>query len=448
MNKDKIPKIKPELGGGLRDYLPKDMIPRQKILDTIRGVFESFGFLPIDTPAIEKKVILTGGDPEFKKQLFEIKSPDGEGDLALRFDLTVPLARVVSAYPNEIKKPFKRYQVGKVFRGERSQAGRFKEFLQFDADIVGAPSVLADAEIVVLMNETLTRLGVKNFLIRINNRKILNGLAEFAGFKEEKTGEVLRAIDKLDRDGWSSVEKDLSIKLKSKDSIKAIKEFINLSISGEPLVRAGKIMKKSPTASMGVEELERISGYLKAYGIPEKNWKIDFSVARGLGYYTGPVFEAVLKDLPQIGSIFSGGRYDDLVARFGGQTIPATGASVGVDRLFAAIEKLGLVDSQTSIAKVIVLNFDENCVEYVAEITAKLRRAGIATNLYLGQEKSLKGQLAYAISEGYEYVVLAGSEEKSSAKVQVKNIKLRTQTTVSLKDIEKGIVINTKINLS
>ncbi len=440
MNKDKAQKIKPELGGGLRDYLPKDMIPRQKILDIIRGVFESFGFLPIDTPAIEKKVILTGGDPEFKKQIFEIKSPDGEGDLALRFDLTVPLARVVSAYPNEIKKPFKRYQVGKVFRGERSQAGRFKEFLQFDADIVGAPSVLADAEIVALMNETLTKLGIKNFLIKVNNRKILNGLAEYAVFKQEKTGDVLRALDKLDRDGWASVEKDLIRELKSKDSVKAIKEFVNLSTSEKPLVKARKILQKSPTASMGIEELEEISGYLKAFGVPEKNWKIDFSVARGLGYYTGPVFEAILKDLPQIGSIFSGGRYDDLVARFSGQAIPATGASVGVDRLFAAIEKLGLVDDQTSIAKIIVLNFDDNCTEYVTEITAKLRKAGIATNLYLGQEKNLKGQLAYAISEGYEYVVLAGSEEKSTGNVQLKNTKTRTQTSIALKDLEKSLL--------
>ena len=435
MNKEKIQKIKPELGGWLRDYLPKDMIPRQKILDTIRGVFESFGFLPIDTPAIEKKVILTGGDPEFKKQIFEIKSPDGEGDLALRFDLTVPLARVVSAYPNEIKKPFKRYQVGKVFRGERSQAGRFKEFLQFDADIVGAPSVLADAEIVALINETLTKLGIKNFLIRVNNRKILNGLAEYAGFKEEKIGEVLRAIDKIDRDGWASVEKDLSRELKSKDSVKAIKAFVDLSASANPLVKARKIMEKSSAASNGIEELERISDYLKAFGVPEKNWKIDFSVARGLGYYTGPVFEAILKDLPQIGSVFSGGRYDDLVSRFGGSSIPATGASIGVDRLFVAMEKLDLINNENSIAKVIVLNFDENCAEYVAEITAKLRRAGITTNLYLGQEKGLKGQLSYAISEGYEYVILAGDEEKSSSKVQLKNTKTRTQENLTLEQL-------------
>lgn len=440
MNKEKAQKIKPELGGGLRDYLPKDMIPRQKILDTIRGVFESFGFLPIDTPAIEKKVILTGGDAEFKKQIFEIKSPDGEGDLALRFDLTVPLARVVSAYPNEIKKPFKRYQVGKVFRGERSQAGRFKEFLQFDADIVGAPSVLADAEIVALINETLTKLGIKNFLIRVNNRKILNGLAEYAGFKEEKTGGVLRAIDKLDRDGWPLVEKILSSELKSKDSVKAIKEFVNLSTSKSPLTKAKKLLSKSPSAAQGIKELEEILVYLKAMRVPAKNLEINFSIARGLGYYTGPVFEAIFKDLPQIGSVFSGGRYDDLVARFGGSSIPATGASIGVDRLFAAMEKLGLVNNENSVAKVIVLNFDENCVEYVAEITSKLRNSGIATNLYLGQEKSLKGQLSYAISEGYEYVVLAGGEEKSSMKIQVKNTRTRTQTTVDLKDLEKNLL--------
>lgn len=434
--------IKPELGGGLRDYLPEDMIPRQVMFDTIRRVFENFGYLPLDTPSIERKVILTGGDPSFSKNIFEIRERDGDSDLALRFDLTVPLARVVSAYPQDVRKPFKRYQVGKVFRGEKPQAGRFREFVQFDADIVGSANMMADAEIIALMDAVLSGLGFKNFLVRVNNRKILNGLAAYAGFPEEKTSAVLRAIDKMDRDGWNGVKSELTrkpdnqfdesaIRL-SDEQAEAIRKFLDLRASGheEVLSSVEKLMKESPVAMEGIKELREIVGFVRALGVSDDRWSIDLSVARGLGYYTGPVFEAQLTDIPEIGSVFSGGRYDDLVSRFGNTNIPATGASVGVDRIFAAMEKLGMVQKQKSTAKVIILNFDPDCSLWLAEIATTLRRSGIETDFYLGQEGTLKGQLAYALNLEVPLVIIAGSDEKKAGTVQLKNTKARSQETV------------------
>lgn len=443
--------IKPELGGGLRDYLPEDMIPRARMFDIIREVFERFGYLPLDTPIIEKKVILTGGDPSFSMNIFEIKERDGDSDLALRFDLTVPLARVVSAYPQDVRKPFKRYQVGKVCRGEKPQAGRFREFAQFDADVVGSSSMMADAEIIALMSGVLNALGFKNFLIRVNDRKILNGLATFAGFPEEKKAAVLRAVDKLDRDGWESVKTELtrqpenqwdeSATALSEEQAAAIKRFLDLRVLGqeETLKAVENLMKDSPLAMEGASELREIIQHVRALGVPDDKWTIDLSVARGLGYYTGPVFEAILTDLPQIGSVFSGGRYDDLVSRFSANIIPATGASVGVDRIFAAMEQLGVVEKQKSTAKVMILNFDPDCSLWLEEIATVLRNAGIATDLYLGQEDTLKGQLVYALNQEVPLVIIAGSEEKARGVVQLKDVKARTQSEVGVGDLVQTV---------
>ncbi len=235
MSKPEKEKIDSSLAGGFRDYLPGEMIPRQKMLETIRGVFERFGFVPLETPGLEKEKVLTGGDENFKSQIFRTDKRIGWDSFALRFDLTVPLARVIALYPNEIKKPFKRYQRGYVWRGEKPQAGRFNEFMQFDVDIIGSVNMMADAEIIAIMYETMVALGIKNFLIRVNSRKILNGLPESAGFSAEKASAVLRAIDKLDRQGWESVRQELlSKKVEeegvglSESSVLKIKEFLDV----------------------------------------------------------------------------------------------------------------------------------------------------------------------------------------------------------------------------
>jgi histidyl-tRNA synthetase len=434
--------IEPKLASGFRDYLPKDMTPRQKMFDTIRQTFERFGFVPLDTPGIEREEILTGGDPEFKKQIFRTSvGATGESALALRFDLTVPLARAVAAYPNDLPRPFKRYQTGKVWRGERPQAGRFREFVQFDADIVGSKSTMADAEIVSLMYETMTALGFVKFLVRVNNRKVLNGLAAYAGFSEEKNTAVLRAIDKLDKVAWEGVREELLREPGDRNDpgvgltdaqADAIKRFIDIR-GGSPketLDAVGDLMANSPMAEEGIRELREIMSSVEALGVPADKWTVDLSVARGLGYYTGPVFETILTDLPSIGSVFSGGRYDDLVARFGSVTVPATGASVGVDRLFAAMEKLGIVPVQATVTKVMILNFEEECRGLVEQAASKLRRAGIPTEIYLGQETSLRAQLTNALKQNIPFVVIIGGEEKKAGTAVVKDLRKRKQSVV------------------
>ncbi|MFH0806361.1 MAG: histidine--tRNA ligase [Candidatus Brennerbacteria bacterium] len=432
-------KIVPELSSGFRDYLPEDMIPRQQMFDTIRAVFERFGFVPLDTPGLEKEEILTGGDENFRMHIFRTDVQVGWDKLALRFDLTVPLARVIAQYQNEIKRPFKRYQVGKVWRAEKPQAGRFREFVQFDADIVGAASMMADAEIIALMYETMKALGVPNFFIRVNTRKILNGLAAFAGFQSEKTAAVLRTIDKLDKQGWEAVYAELSDATSpeglalSENAIAKLKEFLEVrGENQEATIQAVRtLMQGVPIVEEGVQDLEKILEGVRAMGVPDDVWAIELSVARGLGYYTGPVFETVLKDLPSIGSVFSGGRYDDLVERFGTINVPATGASVGVDRLFTALEELGLVKRRKSVSQVAILNFDPESGAYIQGIAAGLRRGNIPTEIYLGNEATLKGQLAYVLNADIPVVIIAGSDERERNAVQVKDLRARKQVEVS-----------------
>lgn len=432
--------INPQLSAGFRDYLPGDMIPRQKMLDIIRAVFERFGFLPLDTPGIEKEEVLTGGDPNFKMQIFQARLRDGDGGLALRFDLTVPLARVMSLYP-DIEKPFKRYQVGKVWRGEKPQAGRFREFIQFDADIVGTTRTSADAEIVSLIYETLKALGFIRFIIRVNSRRVLNGLPQFAGFNPAINTDVLRVIDKLEKISWEGVSGELSDLSFNPAQLEKIKQFLDLQavVSKDALSRLGGLMGESTEAMAGIKELIDISSSVKALGVPDEFWTIDLSVARGLGYYTGPVFETTLLDIPEIGSVFSGGRYDDLVSRFSAQNLPATGASIGVDRLFAAMEKLGIVKREQSIAKVLVLNFDPNGEDYCQHIAGILRASDIPTEFYLGKEITIKGQLAYGVKREFGVVIIAGESERTELTAQVKDMQARIQKEFGLDSLVSAV---------
>ena len=439
-----MPSINPELASGFRDYLPEEMIPRQKMFDTIRAVFERFGFVPLDTPALEREEVLTGGDPDFKMQIYRVglRHPDTTADteileddrgLALHFDLTVPLARVIARYQQQIQKPFKRYQVGKVWRGEKAQAGRYREFVQFDADIVGSESKMADSEIIALMYETLSALGVPNFLIRVNNRKVLNGLAAYAGFDLAQTPDVLRVIDKLDRQGWENVQDELVREVGlDREQTTALRRFINLNSNTplETLNAVERLMDKSPIAMEGISELREIMEHVIALGVPNDRWTIDLSVARGLGYYTGPVFEAILMDLPSIGSVFSGGRYDDLVARFTPTMVPATGASVGVDRLFTALEQMGLIQKQSAVAPVMVLNFDPTAGTACERVATRLRRTGISTEIYLGRERTLRAQISYAVRKEVSVVILIGSTELANGTLQIRDMKARTQSEV------------------
>lgn len=433
-------RLKPELLGGFKDYLPELMIPRQEIIANIKRTFESFGFLPLDTPALERSSVLGTDSNEFKMEVYRFKA--SEQDVTLRFDLTVPLSRVIAAYP-DLLKPFKRYQTGSVWRKEKPQAGRFREFTQFDADIVGSDSILADVEIVVLMHDTMKNLGIENFVIRFNNRKILNGLPEVAGFEEKKAKDVFRVLDKLDKIGLEEILKELSRKpdnqydesalALSSESVSKIKEF--LSLSSDSLENIKNFFQGVKTAEKGIEECEEIIKSLLELGISQKNWKFDLSVARGLGYYTGPVFETTLTDLPEIGSVFSGGRFNELVMRYTGEKMPAVGASVGVDRLIAALEKLGKIDKKTATAKVLLIIIDKALSLKIMKIAQTFRKAGINAEVFLSENKMMKEQIIYAAKRGIPYVVIIGEEEEKVGKMKLKDMVARKEKLLTEEEV-------------
>ncbi len=432
-------KLKPGLPSGFNDYLPEEESIRNKMIDTVKRSFELFGFLAMDTPSIEEERTLTGGDAGFKKQIFRIKKEDGGEDLALRFDLTVPLARIVSSYPNEITFPFKRYQIGKVWRGEKPQAGRYREFLQFDADTVGSGSIMADAEIIALMNQTMSSLGFQNFLIKINNRKILNGLPKYAGFPDKKLEDVLRAIDKLDKVGRSGVLKELSDKdgagLDKEESEKIMKFFDVKAKDNKEVLKLAEEKLSVGEAREGFAEMKELVSHLESFGVPDDKWSFDFSTVRGFSYYTGFVFETILLDSPEIGSVFSGGRYDGLMTKMGGDDLPAVGVSVGVDRMFFAIKKLGFMADVGRASKVMILNFSEKAVPTVERTISLLRVNGIPSEVYLGREKTLKGQLSFALKNNYEAVIIIGEDEILKNTVTVKDFKSYKQWEIKETDL-------------
>ncbi len=436
--------IDPNLASGFKDYLPADMIPRQEMFDTVRSVFETFGFVPLDTPGLEKEDVLTGGDPNSSKKIYRAGLPGSNEKMALRFDLTVPLARFIAGN-SDLKMPFKRYQTGKVWRGEKPQAGRYREFVQFDVDIVGSTSMLADAEIIAIMSATMPALGITNFLVRVNNRKILNGLAEYAGYSSDKNLDVLRTIDKLDKQGWDKVKVELCderymIGLTSAQA-DAIKRFIDLR-AGTPtatLDAVEELMAKSPMALEGIRELREIVIAVKNMGVPDDKWKVDLSVARGLGYYTGPVFETVLTDILEIGSVFSGGRYDELIAKYGAPSTPATGSSLGVDRLFAALTKLGLIKRAEAVSKVVVLCLGESIQNQCLKAVTEIRKANIPAEVFFDATKNIRDQLGYTSSMGIPIAVIIGSNEAARNVAKLKDMRNGRQEEVAIADLVSRI---------
>ncbi|MDH4069181.1 MAG: histidine--tRNA ligase [Ignavibacteria bacterium] len=428
--------VQPRLLKGFRDYLPGQMNARMKMISAIRNVYERYGFQPLDTPAMEYLVSLVGYGEENQKQLFRFRNPEDE-EVALRFDLTVPLARVVAQYP-EIPLPFRRYQVAPVWRADKPDPGRFREFLQFDLDSVGTPSMQADAEIIAGMHDTLRALGISNFRIRFSNRKILNSLLEFAGIERNMAHRVFRVLDKLDKVSIDEVAKELTTGRTdaSGDRIKGvglqeaqvekIRRFLSLPGGERSIVLGNLASLLSGVASHeeAVKELATICDALAALGLSEDHVVLDPTIARGLDYYTGPVFEAVLTDAPEFGSVFGGGRYDGLVHRFLGREIPAVGASIGVDRLFAALQKLELVELVASTAQVIVTVMEPDRMEDYLRITSRLRTEGINTELYLGEERGLGKQLQYANRLGIPVALIIGGNEFESGEVTIKDLKL------------------------
>ncbi|HEX6097502.1 MAG TPA: histidine--tRNA ligase [Thermoanaerobaculia bacterium] len=439
--------VQPRVSRGLRDLLPDQLLARQQMVDTIRGVYELYGFVPLSTPAIEFLDVLSGSaGTEAQQSIFRVTNPEKE-DLGLRFDLTVPLARVIAQYP-DLPRPFRRYQVASVWRADKPDKGRYREFTQFDLDSVGVDSEIADTEIIAGMCDTLSALNVGRYLVRFSSRAILNLLLAYAGIAPDQGVEVFRVLDKLDKVGLEKVRRELMDGYKDEsgdtirgvglaaDQVDRIERFLAVKSDSrrDVLAQVRELFSEVENAREQLDVVERISNHLYVLGYGDDRVSLDLSIARGLAYYTGPVFEAILLDAPQFGSVFGGGRYDNLVMRFLGEPIPAVGASIGVDRLLAALTHLGKVSTRKATARVLVTNMDPALRDDIVAMTWELRRAGIPTELYLGSGRGPRQQLKYADKYDVPLAILYGSNEKEQGLVTIKDLVAGRERTLPTAD--------------
>lgn len=428
-------RVKPSILPGFMELLPSDQILFNEMLDIIRKNYEKFGFLPINTPIIEKsEILLAKGGGETEKQIYRFEK--GSNDLSLRFDLTVPLARYVAQYFPELNFPFKRYQIGKVYRGERNQRGRFREFYQCDIDIVGNGKldIINDAEIPSIMYSTFKDLDFGDFTIKINNRKILNGFFEWLNI-EDRTG-VLRAIDKIEKIGTGGVKKELSEIGINMEAIDKIIEFIQIEGKNGDILHSLRDMNiDNEEFQLGLEELSLVADYVKYFGVPDENMAIDLTIARGLDYYTGTVYETFLDNHPDIGSICSGGRYDNLSKYYTKQNLPGVGMSIGLTRLFYQLKEAKIIESKKeSLVKALIIPMGD-CLKEGIAIANKLRDEGINIQVYLEESKMGK-KFNYADKLEIPYVIILGPDELKDEKITIKNMKSGEQ---KMFEIEEGI---------
>lgn len=425
-------RIKPRTLSGFMELLPEKQMQLEKMMDILRKSYALYGFTPLDTPAIEAaEVLLAKGGGETEKQIYRLTK--GDADLALRFDLTVPLAKYVSINYGQLTFPFRRYQIGKVYRGERAQRGRFREFYQADIDVIGDGrlDIINEAEIPAIIYKTFTALGLRKFKIRVNNRKILNGFFALLGLAEH-SGEIMRAIDKLEKIGPDKVGALLAEAGATEAAAAEILAFTAITgTSAEKLSALEKYMGRNGLFDEGAAELGTVAGYLPAFGVPEANFEIDFTIARGLDYYTGTVYETVMTDHPEIGSICSGGRYDNLAGYYTDKKLPGVGISIGLTRLFFVLDEQGMLADGlvTAPADAVVLPMTEN-FSFAISAATLLRENGIRVQLY-GERKKFKAKLTYANKLGVPFVVLVGQDEIDAGKVTVKNMESGGQQTVS-----------------
>lgn len=411
------------------------------IKERIQKSYERFGFLPLDTPIIEDaEVLLAKAGGETEKQIYRFNK--GENDLALRFDLTVPLAKYVSEYYGELSFPFKRYQIGKVYRGEKAQAGRYREFYQCDVDIIGDRelSIIHDAEIPSIIYTTFKELGFEKFTIHINNRKILNGIFDEIGSTDKST-DILRIIDKIEKIGAEKVQEELMELGIAKKEIETIMNFIKISGTNKEKIETLKQLGiKSEIFNTGLNELEQVTNLIKVCGVPEKNFEIDLTIARGLDYYTGTVYETFLDDYKKLGSVCSGGRYENLAEYYTDKKLPGVGISIGLTRFFYQARKEGLIKSEkTSISKVLVLPMTDN-LEKCMEVASKLREAKINTEIYL-EDKKIKAKFKYADKLNIPFAVVIGDDEIANDKVTLKNMATGEQETLPIEDVIKRLYL-------
>ncbi len=406
------------------------MMAREGLIDTARTVYRSYGFSPIDTPALEFAEILLGkGGDESDKQLFRFMD-QGDRDVALRFDLTVPLARYAAQHFNEIGTPFKRYHIGTVWRGETPQRGRYREFMQCDFDTIGTDSNLADIETLLVIHDLMDKIGFSSFTIRVNNRLILNGLLDQQGLSGQTTG-ILRALDKLPKIGADAVKAEMEQAVgASSEQAEAVLKLAALKGSPEEILsELDGMLRTNEAGSRGVANLKELFDAATTAGISQERLALDVSIARGLDYYTGTIYETFLGDLPTIGSVCSGGRYDNLAGLFTNQKLPGIGASLGLDRLLAAMEELKMIRSAQTPAPVLVTVMDGSLAGDYLRIGRLLRSAGIAAEVF-PEAKKLGKQLQYANRKGFLVAIIAGEEEFATGQWQVKNLNAGDQTNV------------------
>ncbi len=453
MAKKKEKKVKPQVLKGFRDYPPPEQIARQSMIARVQEVFELMGFLPFQTASLEFAETLLG--PHYTEdslaELFGFRGPD-DVEMALRYEFTLSLARYVAANPT-LALPYRCYQYGNVWRVDKPGPGRYREFMQFDIDIVGAQNLLADAEIIAVMVTTLECLGVTNFKVRYSDRKILNGLMRLAGIPDQKALDVMRVIDKLERQGREAVLLELGSGRvdKSGDKIKGLEleakqidqiaRFLDVAESheGDPIQKAEELLGDIEVSQAGITELREIQGYLSDMKVDEDRTEVDLTVVRGLGYYTGPVFETSLPDLPEYGSVFSGGRYDNLVERFLSRSIPATGSSIGIDRLLAALIELKALSLTQATSQVLVTVMDREHLPDYLDIVRQLREAGIPSEIYSGDTRNLTRQIKYGDKVGIPFAVIAGSDEFESGTITVKNLAAGREKALQTSDREEWL---------
>ena len=430
-------KVEPRTLPGFMELLPKEQILFNKMKEKIQKSYEKFGFVPLDTPIIEmSEVLLAKAGGETEKQIYRFNK--GDNDLALRFDLTVPLAKYITEYYGSLSFPFRRYQIGKVYRGERPQKGRFREFYQCDIDIIGDGelSIINDSEMPSIIYTTIKELGFENFTICINNRKILNGL--FRELKQEDLSvDIMRIIDKLEKIGEENVIaslKDLGV---SEDAISKIMEFIKIKgTTDEKLQALENLQFNDELFIQGLTELKQVVNYVRMFGVPDKNFKVDLTIARGLDYYTGTVYETFLNEYREIGSVCSGGRYDNLAEFYTDKKLPGVGVSIGLTRLFYKLNELNAIkETQKSIAEVLIAPMTEN-IERALEVSKILRDNGINTEVYL-EDKKIKSKFKYADHLQIPYVITIGEDEIENKTVSLKNMENGEQQTISLDEAIK-----------
>jgi histidyl-tRNA synthetase len=431
--------IQPRTLKGFRDYLPEVMIPREQLLERVRQVCRSYGFAPIETPALEYTEILLGkGGDESDKLIYRFLD-HGDRDVALRFDLTVPFARFAAQYIGQLGVPFKRYAMGPVWRGENTAHGRYREFWQCDFDLIGTSSNAADIEVALVIHDMMVALGFERFQMRINNRLVLNGLLEELGLASHAVA-LLRVLDKLPKVGREAVQAEMVQKagIEPARAGRVLDLAETQGSKDEILAHCEKNFGANARAAEGMRRLRELTGALRLAGIPEDRFQLDLAIARGLDYYTGTIYETFLLDLPAIGSVCSGGRYDDLARLFTKQSLPGVGASLGLDRLVAAMEELGQLKKTGTPAQVLIVQFQPERIGEYQGMARKLRSRGLGVEVF-PDAKKVGPQLQYAEKRGFQVALIAGPDEFAQDVWKVKALATRTEITIPTLGVESAI---------